>query len=90
MGAQACESCGREFVCGAQSPGPCWCDAVELGPDRVAILREHFERCLCPDCLALTDQSTPAGACDRIHSRSASPPTRAYTPGLPGRAQPSP
>jgi hypothetical protein len=26
---------------------------VTLGPERLAILREHFERCLCPDCLKL-------------------------------------
>jgi hypothetical protein len=49
---QACESCGREFSCGADEAS-CWCNAVELTQDRLAILREHFERCLCPDCLAL-------------------------------------
>ena len=47
---QTCESCGREFGCGAQD-GACWCADVALGPDRLAILQEHFERCLCPDCL---------------------------------------
>jgi hypothetical protein len=47
-----CESCGREFGCGAAA-GSCWCAAVELDGDRLAILREHFERCLCPDCLAV-------------------------------------
>jgi hypothetical protein len=50
MSLQSCESCGREFRCGADT-GACWCDRIALGPDRVAILREHFERCLCPDCL---------------------------------------
>jgi hypothetical protein len=49
---QTCESCGREFGCGAQD-GVCWCSGIELGPERHAILREHFERCLCPDCLAI-------------------------------------
>jgi hypothetical protein len=34
--------------------------------------------------------ATPAGDWERIHSRSVSSPTRAYTPGLFGRAQPSP
>lgn len=34
--------------------------------------------------------ATPAGDWERIHSRSVSSPTRAYTPGLLGRAQPSP
>jgi hypothetical protein len=47
---QTCESCGREFACGADEDR-CWCAAAELGPERLAVLREHFERCLCPDCL---------------------------------------
>ena len=33
---------------------------------------------------------TPPGACEAIQLRSVSPATRAYTPGLFGRAQPSP
>ena len=63
MAAQACESCGREFTCGADTGG-CWCGAMELGADRLAILREHFERCLCPDCLAIA-AATPPGAAAR-------------------------
>jgi hypothetical protein len=50
MTTQTCESCGREFGCGARD-AECWCAGHELGPERLAILREHFERCLCPDCL---------------------------------------
>jgi Cysteine-rich CWC len=52
MNAQTCESCGREFGCGAQDH-ECWCATLTLSADRLAILREHFERCLCPDCLRL-------------------------------------
>jgi hypothetical protein len=52
MFTETCESCGREFGCGAQDE-TCWCSRLTLGPERRAILREHFERCLCPDCLAL-------------------------------------
>jgi hypothetical protein len=55
---QACESCGREFSCGADQ-ARCWCNDVEITPDRRAILREHFERCLCPDCLAVARGQTP-------------------------------
>jgi hypothetical protein len=52
MQTQTCESCGREFGCGADhDPDGCWCREIALGPERRAILREHFERCLCPDCL---------------------------------------
>jgi hypothetical protein len=47
---QTCESCGREFGCGARDDD-CWCRRAELSTDSTAILREHFERCLCPDCL---------------------------------------
>jgi hypothetical protein len=53
MQAQVCESCGREFGCGADQEEPCWCGDVELDAQRLAILREHFERCLCPDCLTV-------------------------------------
>jgi hypothetical protein len=52
MQTETCESCGREFGCGARDDA-CWCRDVALGPERLAILREHFERCLCPDCLTL-------------------------------------
>jgi hypothetical protein len=50
MNAQTCESCGREFGCGADD-AECWCATLALSSERLAILREHFERCLCPDCL---------------------------------------
>ena len=56
MVTQTCESCGREFTCGADEER-CWCGAAALGPDRLAILREHFERCLCPDCLDVAARS---------------------------------
>jgi hypothetical protein len=62
MNPEICESCGREFGCGAQDAS-CWCAAIAIGPERLAVLREHFERCLCPDCLQLA-----AGAQDRLHS----------------------
>ena len=52
MQLQICESCGREFGCGADEDA-CWCNDVTLTPERLAILREHFERCLCPDCVTV-------------------------------------
>jgi Cysteine-rich CWC len=54
---QTCESCGREFGCGAQDDA-CWCSDASLDKQRLAILREHFERCLCPDCLAVAVRAT--------------------------------
>jgi hypothetical protein len=59
MNPQTCELCGREFACGAQD-AECWCGAVTIGQDRLAILREHFDRCLCPDCLGLAADGAPA------------------------------
>jgi cysteine-rich CWC protein len=62
MNPEICESCGREFGCGAQD-AICWCATIAIAPERLAVLREHFERCLCPDCLQLA-----AGAQDRLRS----------------------
>jgi len=59
MNPETCESCGREFACGAQDPD-CWCTRVTIDRDRLAILREHFARCLCPDCLELAADGAPA------------------------------
>jgi hypothetical protein len=59
MNAQTCESCGREFGCGADDQ-ECWCATLTLSGDRLAILREHFERCLCPDCLQLAAATNDA------------------------------
>ncbi len=58
MRTENCESCGREFGCGAGDDS-CWCGGLVLGPERLAILREHFERCLCPDCLTVAANSAP-------------------------------
>jgi len=45
-----CESCGKEFFCGA-NVGECWCFAVEVKAEILAELRENFKSCLCEDCL---------------------------------------
>jgi hypothetical protein len=45
-----CASCGEEFGCGAKS-GNCWCFALELEPQTLAVLRNEFESCLCRGCL---------------------------------------
>ena len=57
---QSCESCGREFGCGVRDDA-CWCSELALGADRLAVLREHFERCLCPDCLRVAAAEGRAG-----------------------------
>jgi hypothetical protein len=49
-GAEACESCGAEFECGA-SLASCWCSEVKLDDAARAELRARFRRCLCRACL---------------------------------------
>jgi hypothetical protein len=56
MALESCESCGREFACRPDDPAGCWCTAVVLDPNALAVMREHFERCLCPDCLLVVAQ----------------------------------
>lgn len=46
-----CERCGVDFSCGALK-GPCWCEAVKLGAERLADLRIQYRDCLCPRCLS--------------------------------------
>jgi hypothetical protein len=60
MELQQCESCGREFGCGAAGPEPCWCNEVAVAPEQLAVLREHFLRCLCPDCLRVAARRAAA------------------------------
>lgn len=50
-----CESCGKPFECGAQI-GKCWCFEVELDGEKLAKLRESFEKCLCRECLEKSEE----------------------------------
>lgn len=52
-----CESCGKSFECGA-NVGKCWCFEVELDADKLAELRENFEKCLCRECLEEKNSAT--------------------------------
>ncbi len=45
-----CESCGEEFVCGANLQG-CWCMNVKLSDENRTELKSKFKDCLCPKCL---------------------------------------
>ena len=46
-----CNSCSSEFGCGAKLDG-CWCTDVKLAPWQAEIVRNKFDDCLCPACLA--------------------------------------
>jgi hypothetical protein len=45
-----CEACGEDFACGANI-GKCWCFEVDLTDEKLANLKENFDKCLCPKCL---------------------------------------
>ena len=45
-----CESCGREFSCGAKT-GNCWCFDLEISPESLTELQSEFQNCLCGNCL---------------------------------------
>jgi hypothetical protein len=62
MTLQLCECCGGEFSCRADSPHGCWCEEVVISARQLALLREHFLACLCPDCLLVATQERASGA----------------------------
>lgn len=45
-----CESCGKNFDCGAKT-GKCWCFDLDLNEETLENLRESFAKCLCQNCL---------------------------------------
>ena len=47
---RVCESCGKEFSCGASLRG-CWCSEIELTDETRASLKACYSDCLCRDCL---------------------------------------
>jgi hypothetical protein len=49
-GAQKCEACGEDFVCGAALTG-CWCTEIKLSAEVRAKLRQSYQHCLCRACL---------------------------------------
>jgi len=46
-----CEACGQFFACGAGT-GECWCMKVYLNAEKLKVLRETYEDCLCRNCLS--------------------------------------
>lgn len=52
-----CESCGKEFSCGANT-GKCWCFEIDLEKETLAEFRENFKSCLCKNCLKMLQKDT--------------------------------
>ena len=48
---KTCESCGKQFGCGAKLDG-CWCADVIISDESATDLKAKFSDCLCPVCLA--------------------------------------
>ena len=51
-----CPRCAATFQCRS---GGCWCSDVCLGPIKIEWLKQHYENCLCPACLASIESSAP-------------------------------
>jgi hypothetical protein len=61
---ERCAACGETFGCGA-TVGDCWCNEVEIAPERAAVLKLSYETCLCPRCL-VQPESTGAVEIRRV------------------------
>ena len=47
-----CPRCGGAFHCGANDREPCVCTTIALDAATLAALRDRYDGCLCPGCLA--------------------------------------
>jgi hypothetical protein len=45
---KTCEACGCTFECGQYQ---CWCGAIGITESQMDWIAEHFQDCLCRDCL---------------------------------------
>lgn len=48
---KTCSKCSASFTCKNETRG-CWCEDLTLGAETLALLRQQFDNCLCPACLA--------------------------------------
>ena len=56
-----CESCGREFSCGASLRG-CWCGEISLSDATRTKLQGLYKDCLCRACLEKISTGEAVGA----------------------------
>jgi hypothetical protein len=45
-----CSKCEIVFTCQHETGG-CWCEQFNLSKEMLDHLKEHYENCLCPECL---------------------------------------
>ncbi|MDE3019744.1 MAG: cysteine-rich CWC family protein [Nitrospirota bacterium] len=53
---KTCGHCHRSFLC--QQEGGCWCGTVKLDSVQLAWIKQRYENCLCPRCLAAVAAGT--------------------------------
>jgi hypothetical protein len=54
-----CPRCAAAFECRS---GGCWCTDLSLSATKLEWLKQHYENCLCPACLARIEScGDPAG-----------------------------
>jgi hypothetical protein len=46
-----CPRCGKDFYCSTSSH--CWCYEYDIPIEKLEILENKYDTCLCPECLKL-------------------------------------
>lgn len=53
-----CQRCQKEFTCNAQKIENCDCNKIKLSNSTLAYISQHYNDCLCLDCLTQLNQSS--------------------------------
>ena len=56
---QQCESCKKDFHCGASLTG-CWCQRITISQETRNDLRRQYKECLCEECLMFFEKGRRA------------------------------
>ena len=59
MSDKKCSKCGEPFGCKQEEMG-CWCERIELSMEALNYLKEHYDNCLCPQCLKMFEDQFSA------------------------------
>ncbi|RYU92619.1 cysteine-rich CWC family protein [Emticicia agri] len=52
-----CPRCHQSFVCKAHEIGVCQCSAISLTKEQTAFINQHYDTCLCINCLKALQQT---------------------------------
>jgi hypothetical protein len=53
---KTCSRCATTFGCQNETKG-CWCEDLTLSSETLVHLRQSFDNCLCPTCLAAYEKA---------------------------------